>query len=102
MTTKAEGDVEGTGAAGEDRALMARVRGGDEGAFGRLMERWERPVKSVVARPAKNSGCSRQPTRKALLVARPSAVVSRRAAMSFCRASSRVAPWATIFASSGS
>ena len=34
----------------EDRALMARVQTGDEAAFGALMERWERPVKSVIAR----------------------------------------------------
>lgn len=37
-------------AGAEDRLLMARVQGGDEAAFGALMERWERPVKSVVAR----------------------------------------------------
>lgn len=55
MTTKAEGDVAGTGSASEDRALMARVQGGDEVAFGRLMERWERPVKSVVARLVLNA-----------------------------------------------
>ncbi len=34
----------------EDRALMARVQAGDEVALGALMERWERPVKSVIAR----------------------------------------------------
>lgn len=34
----------------EDRALMTRVQTGDEAAFGALMERWERPVKSVIAR----------------------------------------------------
>ena len=34
----------------EDRVLMARVQTGDEAAFGVLMERWERPVKSVIAR----------------------------------------------------
>ncbi len=34
----------------EDRALMMRVRAGDEAALGALMERWERPVKSVIAR----------------------------------------------------
>jgi RNA polymerase sigma factor (sigma-70 family) len=33
-----------------DRALMARVQGGDEAALGALMERWELPVKSVIAR----------------------------------------------------
>ena len=30
--------------------MMARVQTGDEAAFGALMERWERPVKSVIAR----------------------------------------------------
>jgi RNA polymerase sigma-70 factor (ECF subfamily) len=34
----------------EDRALMRRVQAGDEAALGALMERWERPVKSVIAR----------------------------------------------------
>ena len=34
----------------EDRAWMARVQAGDEVAFGVLMERWERPVKSVIGR----------------------------------------------------
>lgn len=34
----------------EDRALMGRLRAGDEAALGALMERWERPVKSVIAR----------------------------------------------------
>lgn len=34
----------------EDRALMARVQAGEEAALGALMERWERPVKSVIAR----------------------------------------------------
>lgn len=36
--------------AAEDRALMVRVQAGDEGAFGVLMARWERPIKAVVAR----------------------------------------------------
>ena len=40
----------------EDRALMARVKRGDEGAFGVLMERWERPVKSVIGRIVLNAG----------------------------------------------
>ena len=39
----------------EDRALMARVQTGDEGAFGVLMERWERPVKSVIGRIVLNA-----------------------------------------------
>lgn len=34
----------------EDRALMLRVRAGDEAAFGKLMDRWEVPVKSVIGR----------------------------------------------------
>jgi RNA polymerase sigma factor (sigma-70 family) len=33
-----------------DRALMTRVQSGDEAALGALMERWELPVKSVIAR----------------------------------------------------
>ena len=44
----------GTGA--EDRAWMESVQRGDEAAFGRLMERWERPVKSVIARLVFNAG----------------------------------------------
>lgn len=39
----------------EDRALMARVQAGDEAAFGVLMERWERPVKSVIGRIVLNA-----------------------------------------------
>lgn len=42
-------------AAAEDRLLMERVRAGDEVAFAALMERWERPVKSVVARMVLNA-----------------------------------------------
>lgn len=34
----------------EDRALMTRVQAGEEVALGALMERWERPVKGVIAR----------------------------------------------------
>jgi RNA polymerase sigma-70 factor (ECF subfamily) len=34
----------------EDTELMRRVQSGDELAFGSLMLRWERPVKSVIAR----------------------------------------------------
>lgn len=34
----------------EDRALMARVRGGDEASLVALMERWELAVKRVIAR----------------------------------------------------
>lgn len=43
------------GVRAEDRALMARVQRGDEAAFGVLMERWERPVKSVIARIVLNA-----------------------------------------------
>ncbi len=42
-------------APGEDTALMRRVQTGDEGAFGALMQRWERPVKSVIARMVMNA-----------------------------------------------
>lgn len=50
--TGAQGEHDPTRAAeaSEDRALMARVCGGDERAFAALMERWELPVKSVIAR----------------------------------------------------
>ena len=34
----------------DDSDLMQRVQGGDEFALGVLMRRWERPVKSVIAR----------------------------------------------------
>lgn len=42
--------------AAEDRALMARVQSGDQGAFATLLERWERPVKAVIARIVLNAG----------------------------------------------
>ncbi len=45
--TRNEPDV---GAAAEDRDLMAQVQGGDERAFGLLMQRWERPVKALIGR----------------------------------------------------
>ncbi|MCX6955736.1 MAG: sigma-70 family RNA polymerase sigma factor [Verrucomicrobia bacterium] len=41
--------------AAEDAALMARVQRGDEAALGTLMERWERPVKSVIGRVVLNA-----------------------------------------------
>ncbi len=44
---KAEGAV--------DRDLMGRVQRGDEAALGAIMERWERPVKSVIARLVLNA-----------------------------------------------
>jgi RNA polymerase sigma-70 factor (ECF subfamily) len=50
LTTSAEGPDQAPDAAGEDRALMARVKNGDEGAFAVLMQRWELPVKAVIAR----------------------------------------------------
>lgn len=34
----------------DDAELMQRVQGGEEAALGSLMERWERPVKAVIAR----------------------------------------------------
>lgn len=46
----AKPETAGNEAAAEDRRLMARVQRGDEAAFGALMERWERPVKAVIAR----------------------------------------------------
>lgn len=42
-------------AGAEDRAWMERVQRGDEAAFGLLMDRWERPVKSVIARLVLNA-----------------------------------------------
>ena len=41
--------------AAEDVELMRRVQAGDEGAFASLMQRWERPVKSVIARLVLNT-----------------------------------------------
>lgn len=35
---------------GDDAGLMRRVQSGDEAALGLLMQRWERPVKAVIAR----------------------------------------------------
>lgn len=46
---------DGARARAEDRALMARVQGGDEAALGTLMERWELPVKSVIGRIVLNA-----------------------------------------------
>jgi len=40
---------------GEDTELMQRVQLADEAAFGVLMQRWERPVKSVIARVVMNT-----------------------------------------------
>ncbi len=44
------GDGERVAEGGDDAELMRRVQGGDEAALGALMERWELPVKRVVAR----------------------------------------------------
>lgn len=43
------------GEAEGDRALMARVKSGDEAALGALMARWEQPVKAVIARLVLNA-----------------------------------------------
>ena len=51
-----DGEHEAARVRAEDRALMARVQGGDEAAFGVMMERWERPVKSVIGRIVLNAG----------------------------------------------
>jgi RNA polymerase sigma-70 factor (ECF subfamily) len=40
---------------GEDTELMRRVQRGDEAALGLLMQRWERPVKSVIGRLVLNT-----------------------------------------------
>lgn len=40
---------------GEDGALMLRVQAGDEAALGALMERWELPVKALIARIVLNA-----------------------------------------------
>jgi RNA polymerase sigma-70 factor (ECF subfamily) len=40
---------------GEDTELMRRVQRGDEAALGVLMQRWERPVKSVIGRLVLNT-----------------------------------------------
>jgi RNA polymerase sigma-70 factor (ECF subfamily) len=40
----------------DDAALMRRVQTGDEAALGALMERWERPVKGLVARIVLHAG----------------------------------------------
>jgi RNA polymerase sigma factor (sigma-70 family) len=51
MTKITAGDVGDAAATpGEDAALMRGVQSGDETAFAELMQRWELPVKSVIAR----------------------------------------------------
>lgn len=42
-------------APGDDSALMRRVQTGDETAFAELMQRWELPVKALIARVVLNS-----------------------------------------------
>lgn len=49
------GSAAGEEVAACDRDLMARVQAGDEAALGRLMARWERPVKAVIARLVGNA-----------------------------------------------
>jgi RNA polymerase sigma factor (sigma-70 family) len=39
----------------EDAELMSRVQMGDEGSFAELMQRWELPVKAVIARIVLNA-----------------------------------------------
>jgi RNA polymerase sigma-70 factor (ECF subfamily) len=41
--------------AGQDAALMRRAQSGDEAAFTELMQHWELPVKSVIARIVLNA-----------------------------------------------
>ena len=47
--------TDATSSPGEDTELMRRVQAGDEAAFGVLMQRWERPVKAVIARLVLNA-----------------------------------------------
>lgn len=53
MTPRA--DAVSDQAAEDDRALMARVQAGDEGAFAALMARWELPTKAVIGRIVLNA-----------------------------------------------
>lgn len=66
MTKRDEGKGRGTSAEPGERSaaaeasadgadLMRRVQAGDEAAFGVLMERWELPVKAVIARLVLNA-----------------------------------------------
>jgi RNA polymerase sigma factor, sigma-70 family len=52
MASEDEARAEGGG----DGEWMRRVRAGDEAALGVLMERWELPVKRVIARMVLNAG----------------------------------------------
>jgi len=49
-TDPVAGEAELRPPSNEDSELMRRVQGGDEASLGVLMNRWERPVKSVIAR----------------------------------------------------
>lgn len=55
MTAPAPDASAAAAAAQADAALMNRVRAGDETAFAELMQRWELPVKSVIARLVLNA-----------------------------------------------
>lgn len=46
---------EATAAPNDDSVLMVRVQAGDERAFAELMQRWELPVKAVIARIVLNT-----------------------------------------------
>jgi len=48
-------DTDASLTAREDAELMGRVQAGDEAAFAALMERWELPVKAVIARIVLNA-----------------------------------------------
>ena len=48
-------DAGATTTASEDAELMRRVQAGDEAALAALMERWELPIKSVIARVVLNA-----------------------------------------------
>jgi RNA polymerase sigma factor (sigma-70 family) len=48
-------NTDAIGTPGEDTELMGRVQRGDEAALGELMRRWERPLKSVIARLVLNA-----------------------------------------------
>jgi RNA polymerase sigma-70 factor (ECF subfamily) len=48
-------EADATTTPGEDTELMRRVQNGDEAALGVLMQRWERPVKAVIARLVLNT-----------------------------------------------
>ena len=53
----------------EDAELMRQVQAGDEAAFGRLMERWELPVKGLLARLLQNVSEAEELAQDALVAA---------------------------------